>query len=124
MQVLIKGEINHRFVQRNREKTQVTQLRHQDHQSQEQTQQGKQGHPSELALQGRNGGRNAVGHQVGEVQVHRVLLQFLPLPLRTPKSPIWSNYVNVQHLGQQRPEIKILSGKNGEIKQKNKASGS
>lgn len=27
-------------------------------------------------------------------------------------------------MGQQRPEIKILSGKNGEIKQKNKASGS
>ena len=119
--MFIQGEGNHRFVQRNREETQAAQLRHQDHQSQEPTQQGEQGHPHEPALQRRNGGRNAVGHQVGEVQVHRVLLQLQPLFVRIKESPVRTDYGNVQHLGQQGLEVEVLLGENGETQQKNQA---
>ena len=79
--MLIEGEGDHGPVQGGGEKTPITQFRHQDHQSQEPAQQGEQGHPHEPALQGRDGGRNAAGHQVRQVQVHRVLLQLQPLPL-------------------------------------------
>ena len=81
--MFIEIKRNHRSVQRSREKTQAAQLRHQDHQGQEPTKQGKQGHPHEPALQRRDGGRNAAGHQVRQVQVHRVLLQLQPLFVRT-----------------------------------------
>ena len=121
MQVFLKIKLNHRTLQRNLEKAQAAELRPQNHQSQEQTQQGEQGHPPELALQGRDGGRNAAGHQVGEVQVHRVLLQLQPLSLLTQKSPIRTDYGNVQHLGQQGLEVEVLLGKNRETKQENQA---
>lgn len=112
--MLIERELNHRPLQRNRAEAQAAQLRHQDHPSQEQTQQGQQGHPHEPAVPRRDGGRDAAGHQIGQVQVHRVLLQLQPLPLRAEESPVRPNHGDVQHLGEQGLEVEVLLGEAGE----------